>query len=85
MKGDPLSFLIFQSELRIEMQLVKNPLIGKEVLMYPSDTYKKIALIKDISDLGFTFEILESEDKNYKIGATLFYNHAKPLILEILN
>lgn len=54
------------------MQLVKNPLIGKKVKLYPNDNYRKVALIKDINDLGFTFEILESADKNYKVGATFF-------------
>jgi hypothetical protein len=67
------------------MNLNKNLMIGKKVKLYPNDTYKKVALIKDINDLGFTFEILESADKNYKVGATFFYNHAKPLIFEILD
>lgn len=62
----------------------RNGLIGKEVRLYPSDTYKKIALINDINDLGFTFEILESEDPRFKIGSIYFYSHAKPIIFEIL-
>jgi hypothetical protein len=62
----------------------RNALIGKEIRLYPSDTYKKIALINDINDLGFTFEILESEDPKFKVGRIYFYNHAKPIIFEIL-
>lgn len=67
------------------MQVLKNPLIGKKVLLYPSDTYKKVALITDIDHFGFTFEILESEEPKMKVGHTFFYSHAKPLILQILN
>lgn len=62
----------------------RSGLIGKEIRLYPSDTYKKIALINDINDLGFTFEILESEDPKFKVGSLYFYNHAKPIIFEIL-
>ena len=61
-----------------------NKLIGKKVILYPSDTYKKIALINDVNDLGFTFEILESEDRKIKVGSLYFYNHAKPIIFQIL-
>jgi hypothetical protein len=62
----------------------KNKLIGKKVILYPSDTYQKIALINDVNDLGFTFQILKSEDARIKIGSVYFYNHAKPIIFEIL-
>ena len=67
------------------MQLAKSPLIGKKIFLYPSDTYRKIALIEDIDNLGFTFKVLRSEDPKIKVGATFFYSHAKPLIFEILN
>lgn len=64
---------------------IKNPMIGKKVILYPTDTYKKVALINDIDSLGFTFKILESHDAKIKVGSFYFYNHAKPLIFEILN
>jgi hypothetical protein len=62
----------------------KNELIGKKVLLYPSDTYKKIALIENIDNLGFTFKILESQDSKVKVDSRFFYNHAKPIIFQIL-
>jgi len=58
---------------------------GKKVRLYPGDTYKKIALIKNIDDLGFTFEILESKDRYYNVGSIYFISHSKPLELEILS
>lgn len=67
------------------MNLNKNLMIGKKVLLYPSDTYKKIALIENIDNLGFTFKILESQDSKVKVGSQFFYNHAKPIIFQILD
>jgi hypothetical protein len=64
---------------------IKNSMIGKKVILYPNDTHKKIALISDIDNLGFTFKILESQDSKIKVNSFYFYSHAKPLIFEILN
>jgi hypothetical protein len=66
------------------MAFNKDSMIGRRVRLYPNDTYRKIALIKDISDLGYSFEITESEDSGFKVGRIYFYSHAKPIILEIL-
>lgn len=64
---------------------IKNPMIGKKVRLYPSDTYRKIALIDNIDHLGFTFKILQSEDSRFKVGSVYFYSNAKPIIFEILS
>jgi hypothetical protein len=66
------------------MDFNKNLMLGKKVILYPNDTYEKIALINDVNDLGFTFEILKSRDPRIKIGSVYFYNHAKPIIFQIL-
>jgi hypothetical protein len=67
------------------MTFNKNFMLGKKVFLYPNDTYKKIALIENIDNLGFTFKILESRDSKVKVGSRFFYNHAKPIIFQILD
>lgn len=52
--------------------------------LYPTDTYKKIALIENIDDLGFTFKILESDDPKFKVDSLYFFNHAKPITLQLI-
>ena len=51
--------------------------IGKEVRLYPHDTYKKNAILLSIDQNGYVFEITSCEDKSqYKVGEIVFINHS---------
>lgn len=51
---------------------IKN-LIGRKVKLYPGDTYDKFALVTDINEQGFLFEITESKDNlSYPVGSFMF-------------
>ena len=47
--------------------------VGKEVQVYPNDTYKKIAKVLDINPAGVTFLVTESEDsKGWPVNSIKF-------------
>ena len=47
--------------------------VGKEVQVYPNDTYKKIAKVLDINDAGVTFLVTESADpRGWPVNSTRF-------------
>ena len=47
-------------------------LIGKEVIIYPGDTYKKRGIVKEVSDHGILFKITFSKCPNYKVDSLHF-------------
>lgn len=61
------------------MKYNKENYIGKEIQLYPGDTYKKWGVIKDIDDLGWTIKITDVEGcgSEYKIDDTIFISHSK--------
>lgn len=68
------------------MKYNKENYIGKEIQLYPGDTYKKWGVIKDIDDLGWTIKITDVEDcgSEYKIGDKIFISHSKPFSFKFL-
>lgn len=62
------------------MKYNKESYIGKEIQLYPGDTYKKYGIIENVDDLGWTIKITDSDsayDNEYKIGCTFFISHSK--------
>lgn len=60
---------------------MKNFKIGDKVNLYPGDTYKKVAVILDINNLGWEFKMVEgtSEQSYEKPGEIIFISHSKSL------
>ncbi len=48
-------------------------LIGKEVRLYPSDSYKKCGTVEEVSEHGVVFTITEAESKSgYEVGKKVY-------------
>ena len=61
-------------------------LLNKTVRLYPCDTYSKTAIIKEINELGFIFEIIKADAlSRYEAGQVIFISHSKKLSFEIMN
>lgn len=53
------------------MKYNKESYIGKEIQLYPGDTYKKYGIIENVDDLGWTIRITDMQEdysSSYKIG-----------------
>ena len=51
--------------------------IGKEVMLFPGDTYHKFAILLNIDEYGYTFKITQCHiNGDYKIGQIVFFNHS---------
>jgi hypothetical protein len=59
-------------------------LIGKSVIIYPSDSKKKQGIIRETHAQGIMFEITKSEDINYKAGKLHFISYSANLSFEIM-
>lgn len=69
------------------MKYNKDEYIGKEVWLYPGDTYKKWGVIEGVDDLGWTIKITDMEEDysyKYKIGDRIFISHSKPFSFRFL-
>lgn len=69
------------------MKYNKDEYIGKEVQLYPGDTYKKWGVIEGVDDLGWTIKITDTEEDysyKYKIGDRIFISHSKPFTFSFL-
>lgn len=52
-------------------------LIGQEIILYPHDTYKKRAILLEVNQYGYLFEItFAQESSGYKLGEIRFINHS---------
>ena len=52
-------------------------LIGQEIMLYPNDTYKKRAILLEVNQYGYLFEITYADKSSgYKDGDIIFINHA---------
>ena len=63
------------------MKYNKESYIGKEIQLYPGDTYKKYGIIENVDDLGWTIRITDMQEgysSSYKIGDRVFISHSKP-------
>ena len=58
-------------------------LIGKEVNLYPGDTHKKRAIIKEVDDTGVLFKITyySGDNYQYEVGKLYFISHQSKLSL----
>lgn len=58
-----------------------NDLIGKEVQIYPADTYSKWGRIIEINDNGVLFEITDADERctGYPIGSYRFISYSANL------
>jgi hypothetical protein len=69
------------------MKYDKSKYIGRQVRLYPGDTYSKYAVITDLDDLGFTFKIIKSSPSNgdnWKVGQSYFVSHSKSVVFEFI-
>ena len=58
-----------------------NEMVGKEVIIYPGDTYKKKGIIKDVTKEGVLFLITEAHkySTTYVVGALHFISFSSKL------
>lgn len=56
-------------------------LVGKEVQIYPGDTYKKWGIVLEVNDNGMLFEITRAEDgaPSYQKGSIRFISYSANL------
>lgn len=66
------------------MKYNKENYIGKEIQLYPGDTYKKWGIIEDVDNLGWTIKITDTENDKYRIGDRIFISHSKMFIFRFL-
>jgi hypothetical protein len=61
------------------MQYLNDTFLGKEVQIYPGDTYAKYGIVKDICEQGVTFEITNYTDTqaDWKAGQLIFVAFGK--------
>ncbi len=51
--------------------------VGKEIALYPHDTYKKNAIFLGVDEYGYTFKITSCEKgSGYNIDEIIFINHS---------
>jgi hypothetical protein len=58
---------------------IKN-FVGKEVALFPHDSYKKNAILLSIDEYGYTFKITSCEKGSYYAeNEIVFFNHANKI------
>jgi len=59
--------------------------IGQEINLYPSDTHKKRAILLEVNQYGYLFQITFSERYvgAYGIGEIIFINHSCKMEMSI--
>ena len=58
---------------------LRSQFLGREVQIYPGDTYSKFGIIRDINPAGLTFEITSSQAPQYKLGSLYFISFSSGL------
>ena len=66
------------------MKINKSKYIGKQIQLFPSDTYEKYGKIIDVDDLGFWVKITKSKSKTYNIGEVHFFSHSRTMAFKII-
>lgn len=66
------------------MMYDKQNYIGKNIQLYPGDTFKRYGKILNVDDLGWTIEITDTNSRIYAIGDVIFISHSKSFIYKIL-
>lgn len=61
-------------------------LIGKEVRIYPGDTYKKTGVIQEVTDSGILFEITSynGTDGQFAVGSLHFIAFSAKLSFQVI-
>lgn len=58
-------------------------LIGKEIQLYPGDTYPRWGIIKEVDDVGFSIKITKADARSiFKVGSTYFMTHGDKIVLK---
>lgn len=59
-------------------------LIGKEVRLFPGDTYYKYAILLEVSDKGYLFKITECQKGcNYAPSDIVFFSHSTQVTFKL--
>jgi hypothetical protein len=69
------------------MKYNKEIYIGKEIQLYPGDTYKKYGIIENVDDLGWIIKITDMQNEYnapYSVGDKIFISHSKPFSFRFL-
>lgn len=54
--------------------------IGKNIQLYPGDTYSKFGIIVNVDDLGWTIKITNAHERSdYELNKEYFFNHSTNL------
>lgn len=66
--------------------MTKKPIfiVGVKVQIYPGDSYSKFGIIREIDEKGYTFEITESQAREFEVGDFIFWSHATPLKMKLV-
>ena len=56
--------------------------IGATIWIFPGDTHKKIAIVKDVNEFGVEVEILKTE-RHFEVGDIVFFTKTN-LIFKVL-
>ena len=65
------------------MEILKE-LIGKEVQLYPNDTYKKWGIIENVDNFGIVFRITRVDTGGHYItGERRYISHSSNLTLKL--
>jgi hypothetical protein len=58
----------------------KNFYIGKEIQLYPQDTYKKFGVVTLMDEAGFVVKITKAHEKSgYEVNKEYFFSHSAGL------
>lgn len=64
---------------------MKDEFLGKEVQIYPGDTYTKKGIVRDISDAGVVFEITQGDrSEGYIVGKLHFISWSGRLCFRLV-
>lgn len=66
------------------MKYDKSQYVGKEIRLYPGDTYSKWGIIENVDDLGWTIRITKSYAQNWAEGKIVFISHSKEFIFNFV-
>ena len=58
------------------MEFMQKNFLGKEVVVFPTDTFSKIGEVLDINEVGITVKLtyVSKEGWQYKVGDTVFFS-----------
>ena len=61
-------------------------LVGKEIMLFPNDTYQKNAILLEINDKGFLFKITTChKESGYNPSDIVFFNNSCKVVMRLIN